>query len=467
MALRRYDDGSRAIPAGIDGPVGRVLVVGAGIAGLAAANALANAGREVVVLEGRDRLGGRLHTADVGGSPVDLGGAWIHTPIGNPLTAWADQLGVERRPGDFFAHAVPWDPVTGVIPPEDFARIDELAGPGFEAARERLLGDIGPDAAMSAVIDRYLADLRDPPRDDRARGWLRALLRVMVEQDAAAPVERVTLRHYPAATLEYGGDYLGDLVVGGYRRLTEPLAAGLDIRFATEVTAVETGARGVRVTTARGDTHEASHAVLTVPLGVLKAGSIRFEPPLSPGHLRAIGALGFGRMEKLAMRFARPFWTEAGFPHVFILPSDSRVTVPALLGLDEFLGEPVLVALGIGSSAALVGDGDEDEVLQHVLDDVEAVTGRRETPLAVARTGWQADRFSRGSYSYPGPEATRADVEALSRPHAGRVLFAGEATTTDRAGYADGAFSTGIREAKRLLGAASVALGPTLGSGRA
>ena len=90
-----YDDGRSDVPGGVTGPVKRVVVVGAGIAGLTVANALANAGVACVVVEARDRVGGRLHTIDLAGCPVDMGGSWIHHPLGNPLRAFADQNGLK------------------------------------------------------------------------------------------------------------------------------------------------------------------------------------------------------------------------------------------------------------------------------------------------------------------------------------------------------------------------------------
>jgi len=86
----------------IAGPVERVVVVGAGIAGLAAASTLRQAGIDAVVLEARDRVGGRLHTVDLAGTPVELGGSWIHHPIGNPLTAFCDDHGIARDAGTSF-----------------------------------------------------------------------------------------------------------------------------------------------------------------------------------------------------------------------------------------------------------------------------------------------------------------------------------------------------------------------------
>ena len=95
LTAEGFDDGRREVPAGVAEPVERVVVVGAGIAGLTVANALAHGGVECVVLEARDRIGGRLHTVDLAGSPVDLGGSWIHTPAGNPMRAFRR---ARRRP---------------------------------------------------------------------------------------------------------------------------------------------------------------------------------------------------------------------------------------------------------------------------------------------------------------------------------------------------------------------------------
>src|SRR6266516_7605079 len=97
LVAEGFDDGRADVPAGAAGPVERVVVVGAGIAGLTVANALTHGGVECVVLEARDRIGGRLHTVNLAGAPVDLGGSWIHTPIGNPMRAFADQAGVRCR----------------------------------------------------------------------------------------------------------------------------------------------------------------------------------------------------------------------------------------------------------------------------------------------------------------------------------------------------------------------------------
>src|SRR5690348_16729429 len=96
LTAESFDDGRMDVPSGVAGPVERVVVVGAGIAGLTVANALAHAGVEYVVLEARDRIGGRLHTVDLAGSPVDLGGSWIHMPTGNPMSAFARQIRSEE-----------------------------------------------------------------------------------------------------------------------------------------------------------------------------------------------------------------------------------------------------------------------------------------------------------------------------------------------------------------------------------
>jgi choline dehydrogenase-like flavoprotein len=104
-----YDGGGAEVPGDLAGPVERVVVVGAGIAGLTVANALTHAGVACRVLEARDRVGGRLHTIDVGGRAIDMGGSWIHHPVGNPLRAFAEQVGVGWVDGNPLAGLAGYD----------------------------------------------------------------------------------------------------------------------------------------------------------------------------------------------------------------------------------------------------------------------------------------------------------------------------------------------------------------------
>jgi monoamine oxidase len=463
LTAESFDDGRTDVPGGITGRVERVIVVGAGMAGLTVANALTQAGTDCVVLEARDRIGGRLHTVDLAGSPVDLGGSWIHMPGGNPMTAFARQAGVARRSAD------PVPEMAGFDLAEDrrlsAAEAGELLGfydEGFPAATAELTAELGPDASAAQGIEAFVAQAGlglGPAR--RARQMLYGC----IEAESADLAERQSLR-WMWNEREYDGNYFGDVPDGGYRRLTAAMAAGLDLRLGTEVTDVAVMAGGVRVRTADGRSEAGSHVVVTVPLGVLKRGAPRFSPRLPPDRLAAIGRLGFGRFEKVALRFDEPFWRAAGFPHLMLFPRDPGEWMVWVMGLDAFGAGPVLVFFVFHSAAGrLMGTGrdgtDHSKPVRWALGQLAEAIGRPcPAPSAVAVTSWAADPYSCGSYSHIPPGSSPADADLLGEPVGGRLLFAGEHTQSARLAYADGALTSGIREAKRLLGQPSVRLGP-------
>ena len=325
----------------------------------------------------------------------------------------------------------------------------------FPAAQERLLAELGPGASAADGIEAFVTQAGLPPGPARrARQGLHAIL----EADSAGAAVDQSLRWMWNET-EYGGDYLGDVPEGGYRRVVEALAAGLDLRLGTEVTEVAWSAGGVRVHCAGGQVEEGSHAVVTVPLGVLKRGGLRFSPGLPPDRHGAIRRLGFGRYEKVVLRFAEPFWRDAGFPHLMIFPRDPAAAAVWAFGLDAFGGGPVLAFHVFHSAAGEVLGLTPDGAAQWALGLLAEATGRPcPAPAEVAVTSWAADRFSGGAYTHIPPGASPADADLLGEPAGGRLLFAGEHTQSARLAYADGAMASGLREAGRLLGQASARL---------
>ena len=336
-----FDDGSPEIPAGIVGDVQRVLVIGAGIAGLTVANALAHAGVDCVVLEARGRVGGRLYTADLDGSPVDLGGSWMHHPIGNPVRGLRRMVGVECRPGNPLPILAAFDCSTGLW----LSRCGPRGEPDRSSSRATSQA-LGRAAHPVGAVRLGRRGDRGVSGHDRARGEAlrraRQGLRASVEADAAGAAEQQSLQWLWTQD-EYGGDYFGDLPEGGYASVVDAMAAGLDVRQDWPVARVDLTDGGVAVTAASGETETGSHVVVTVPLGVLKNDLPTFAPPLPPERADAVHRLGFGRYEKVALKFDEPFWREAGWSHLVLFPPDVDEPASWVFDLDAFAGVPILV----------------------------------------------------------------------------------------------------------------------------
>ena len=178
MIAEGFDDGRTDVPVGAAEPVERVVVVGAGIAGLTVANALAHGGVECVVVEARDRIGGRLHTVNLAGSPVDLGGSWISTPVGNPMRAFAQQAGVPCRSANPLPELAGFDCGEGRrLSAAEVQASLRMQLEGFPEARGRLLAELGPDASAADGIEAFVAGAGLAPGPARrARQALRALI---------------------------------------------------------------------------------------------------------------------------------------------------------------------------------------------------------------------------------------------------------------------------------------------------
>lgn len=418
----------------------RIIVVGAGVAGLTTAQALALAGHDVVVLEARDRIGGRTHTAAVGDASVDLGAAWIHGVNGNPLAELFDawKLGKTRDNGDY------GDVVDAKEGPQSTGRTIQVFAElqRFLNRLPQLRSRLGSEASVADGLAAHLED-RDlaPPLE---RGLTYAV-RSVTETDYAGPAETTSLALFWADEGFGGGDWFP---TGGYGALVNALANGLDIRTDAPVSRIEIRDAGV-IVHGEANTWSGSHVVITVPLGVLKAGRIAFDPPLPADKRYAIDNMEMGNLEKVILQFDERFW---GANDTLMYIGDPIGAWPQFFDVTDVAGAPALACLYGGNWARKVqSDWTDDEIVAGALDALQTVIGSPiPTPAATHVTHWTTDPWAGGSYSYPVLGMTPEDSERLAEPVGERLRFAGEATYWEHASTVHGAFMSGLREASRF-----------------
>ncbi len=432
--------------------LGPVIVVGAGISGLTVANAMATAGVEVVVLEARDRIGGRTWTADIGGVRVDLGGAWIHGPDGNPIACFAAANDIGWRLAETVdATLSGYDPHAGFISGPELLRFLEVQLQ-FEDAIDELVSSLGPNASLNSGTTLFL-DQKGFTGDDRRYADF-AIRQGIGELFYGGPADITSLAAL-FDDLELGGG--NHFPNGGYIEVVNALATGLDVRLNEAVASIRYDSRGVVVSTGT-QMLRGSHVVVTVPLGVLKAQRIEFDPPLPAEKRGAIERLDMGNLEKVVLRFDRAFWHDARRRN-FIYLSDTYGEFPFFFDYTPFAGTPTLVGLysgGFARQAAARSDDDMRARVTAILGEVFAI--EPPAPTHFMRTRWTADSLSYGSYSYVPVGGNLDDMNLLAAPIGDRLLFAGEATVPEYYGTVHAAFISGVREAKRLLQSNTVEL---------
>ncbi|MFO0612636.1 MAG: FAD-dependent oxidoreductase [Polyangiaceae bacterium] len=412
-----------------------VIVLGAGVSGLAAAHDLAAAGVRVVVLEARDRIGGRLHTDHSWATaPIEHGASWIHGHAGNPVTALARAAGAELA-------VTTWENLAVY---DEGARLTTSDARHIQRVFERVSRAVegSPDRSVREAFDAAADTLELSPRD---RLELAYYLSAEVESDHACDVSDLSLR-----ALEEGRGDRGEemLLPGGYDQILKGLADGLDIRLGHVATDVSHGDGGVRVRTSRGEFH-AKRAIVTLPLGVLRGGAVRFDPALPKQKADAIGKLGMDVLQKIHLRYEAPFW-----------PDDAEILgrlarggeFVSAVNLAKVSNAPILLFFNAGSYARKVEGMTDAAIAELATKHLREMFGDSvPMPVACIASRWGKDPFALGSYSHLAVGAKVSDRESLAQPVAERLFFAGEATESDYPATVTGALLSGRREAARVL----------------
>ena len=453
LVLTALTAGCATSPATSEDTSSPVLVVGAGISGLAAARALHDAGMDVVVLEARDRIGGRVHTVDVAGAPVDAGAMFLHGNIGNPLADFCDALGIEYLSTGFDVDPI-HDARTGGPIQGGFLQV-VIPMSRFENEVEALAASLPADASLGDGIAAFLENMEDLSEDQRRYAAF-ALNQLLVDIYESGPADLMSLRSYVESPYEeFGGG--NHILPGGYVQVVNALAEGLDIRLNQPVSRIVHDESGVRLSTPSGELR-GSHAIVTASVGVLKAGKIAFEPLLPESKREAIERLDLGNFEKVLLRFDEAFWTERGASSTFLYIAENPGEFPGFTDWSEAAdGQPTLVCLYGGRTARTIVDTwNDEEIVTGAIDALKDIFGDDiPQPIATHVTRWREDPWSLGSYSYLPIGASGDDMRELGEPVGETLLFAGEATIPNLYATVHGAMVSGLREARRIAGDAA------------
>ncbi|XP_028768784.1 probable polyamine oxidase 4 [Neltuma alba] len=425
-----------------------VIVIGAGISGIAAARSLYDASFKVTVLESRDRLGGRIHTDYSFGCPVDMGASWLHGVCNeNPLAPLIRSLGLSlyRTSGDnsvlydhdlesytlfnVNGHQVPQHIVVEVG--ETFKRI--LAETG--KVRDEHPDDMSVLEAISIVLDRH-PELRQQGLAHEVLQWYICRMEAWFAADA----DMISLKTWDQEHVLSGGH---GLMVQGYDPVIKSLAKDIDIRLNHRVTKISNGYNKVMVTVEDGRNFVADAVIVTVPLGILKANLIEFEPRLPDWKVAAISDLGVGNENKIALRFDKVFWPNVELMGVV---APTSYACGYFLNLHKATGHPILVYMAAGRFASDLEKLTDEAAANFVMQQLKKMFPDASEPVQYLVSHWGTDPNTLGCYSYDlvgKPD----DVYDRLRAPVGNLFFGGEAVSLDHQGSVHGAYSAGVMAA--------------------
>jgi monoamine oxidase len=430
----------------------RVIVIGAGLAGLVAAGLLRGKGFEVIVLEARDRVGGRVWTFDLQGQPVELGANAIEGVRTNSVYEFCRRRGIKTVPldeGSFQVYDVDGKPFTEAEITQ-WSQQAVAAMQATQALNEARIRQGLPDVTLAEALQLTADKSPRPAREARFRAWA---LSAGVELSAGENLSRLSLRNYWAAEDKDASRIVRHRVPTGLNHVLKLLAQDLDVRLSRRVKAVRIEKDHVKIETDK-ESFEADRVLVTLPLGVLKAGDVAFSPTLTVKKQRAIAALGISAAHKVVLRFDR---------RIAPLPDPLLGHVDAVAGRfvewSRLQDQPatVLSVWSHGEAARKLEQAGRAKAVEQAMAVLRGMFGSALPEPAVSLiTAWNLDPFSGGAFTHLPVGATRDHLDALAEPIDDRAFFAGEATSRRYFASLNGAWESGIREANRIAAASGL-----------
>lgn len=411
-----------------------VLVIGAGISGLAAAKKLTDNGFSVKVLEAQDKVGGRLRSNRSLGIAFDEGASWIHGVDGNPITTLAQQAGMTTFETVDDQADANYD-IGGILRNADV----------YQNAEDELY-DILETMMTKGSENRSFEEVFNQLYPEKANDRLwRFLLSSYVTFDTG-DLDKLSSLLYNEGE-EFGG--AEKIVTNGYDTIATFIANGLDIQLNQRVTKVDYSGSKV-VVTHNGATSEADYAIVTVPLGVLKSGKFEFAPLLPATKQLAIEKIGMNCVNKFLLTWDKAFWDDSQY---ITYTPEAKDKFNYFVNVKKF--HPTVNALMTFAYAEYARKTEsmaDQEIIQEIMGHLRDIYGNDlPNPTHLLRTKWQGNENACGSYSYTKVGTKMSYFDDLAEEINDKLFFAGEHTEANYFSTVHGAYISGIREADKII----------------
>ncbi|MEZ5047755.1 MAG: NAD(P)/FAD-dependent oxidoreductase [Chitinophagaceae bacterium] len=419
----------------INAPNGKsVLVVGAGISGLAAAKKLKEKGFQVTILEAQDKVGGRLRTNRSLGVAFDEGASWIHGINNNPITTLAQQAGMNTfETIDDQAYAC-YD-IGGVL-------INSTIYDTTEADLYTILDSMMNNGSSSQSFETVFNSLYPSQANDRL--W-QFFLSTYVTFDTG------DLNNLSSLLYNEGEEFSGveKIATNGYDTIANYLANGLDIKLNQRVSKIDYSNTKVKITH-NGTETETDYVLVTVPLGVLKSGSIQFIPTLPTPKQTAIQNIGMNCVNKFLLTWNTAFWDNTQY--ICYTPS-IKDKFNYYVNVNKYNPNAnALMTFAYANYARQTENMTDVQIIDEIMLHLKDIYGNNiPNPTNMLRTKWQNNENSFGSYSYTAVSTEMHHFDDIAEEINDKLFFAGEHTHIDYFSTAHGAYLSGIREANKII----------------
>jgi len=439
----------------------KVLILGAGIAGLSAAYFLKNKGFEMTILEASTRVGGRINSINFEGYTADIGASWIHGIHLNPLYDLANNNAVLTTQTHYNPSYI-FDTDGTTITESEWLTIEpyldqltDIAYQNQELSLEGILEIIAPQLSL----------------DDRLTRLFYGAVRSEIEIPYAVDAKDISAR-----ALLVNDSFSGEDVIfpKGMQQLTSILAKDISVIFNTFVSKIDYSQKTIKVFTQEytnvsedrsctachsnitasslnsNKIYDADLLIVALPLEMLKRRNVVFTPALSLEKKKALNGLEMGTMNKVFLKFETCFWNQDAYFLEYLKSDYSHVIEffnPTAVGAEN-----ILVAVLSGYHAKLIESISETEIINMIMIDLRGMYGNSiPFPIAIHRTAWHTNPLSLGSYPHlkPGNKITVCDT--IAAPIENRIFFAGDSTSKQYMATAHGAFISGKDAAERIL----------------